>query len=234
MFVSMRGTMRGAAAGRRPRRGHSGARMAALLGVLAGPAPAVEAQFGDPILLNEVLADPARDWNQDGTVNSRDDEWVEIVNTGAATVNLEGYRIASADTVWRYEFSGLLFPGETRVVYGRESYLWELANGFPQFGLRLSNTGGAITLWNVSAGDSVLVDTMSYADHEAEDDRSSGRVPDGGVEWRLFDGLNPYTGSRLPTGTGCLPSPGTLFQCPVPVRKGTWGGIKSRFRSSLL
>jgi hypothetical protein len=189
------------------------------------------ARASDGVVLNEILADPARDWDQDGTVHLRDDEWVEIANAGTTTVDLEGYRLAGADTVWRYGFTGTLAPGEVRVVYGGQSYAWEQQHAFPQFGLRMANTGGTMTLWHLSGADTVMVDSYTYADHEAEDDRSSGRVPDGGSQWRLFDALNPYTGKVLPSGTGCSPSPGALFQCPVPIKTDTWGGIKARYRT---
>lgn len=200
---------------------------AASLLVVIGPVPALRAQ----VVLNEVLADPNRDWDGNGSLSSRDDEWVEIVNAGAAPVSLAGYRIAGADTVWRYEFSGTLAPGEVRVVYGSGSYAWEQATGNPLFGLRLSNTGGTVLLWRLAGPDTTLVDSYTYKDHEAEDDRSSGRVPDGGPEWRLFDAMNPYTGGVVPKGSGCSPSPGAPFACPTPVTPGTWGKMKRIFRA---
>jgi len=77
------------------------------------------------------LAEPAADWDGDAVYNFRDDEWVEIVNTGPGPVVLDGYRLASADSVWRYEFSGSLDPGAHAVVYGSESYAWEQSTGYP-------------------------------------------------------------------------------------------------------
>jgi len=183
----------------------------------------------EPLMLNEILADPQRDWNGDGVLNSRDDEWVEIVNVGISAVTLDDYLLAGADTSWRYGFSGGLAPGGVLVVYGSQSYAWENANGAPRFGLRLVNTGGTIGLWRVVNGDTVLVDSYSFQDHEADPDRSTGRFPDGAGSWRVFDALNVYTGSKLPLGTGCMPSPGHLFQCPTPVQIVTWGRLKARY-----
>jgi hypothetical protein len=45
-------------------------------------------------LLNEIMADPARDWDGDGTYSYRNDEWVEIVNPGPGTLDLAGYFLA--------------------------------------------------------------------------------------------------------------------------------------------
>jgi len=196
----------------------------ALLTVFTGSA-------GAEVLLNEVLADPAQDWDGSGALQSRDDEWVEIVNTGPTTVDLSTYRLASPDTTWRYEFSGTLAPGAVRVVYGSGSYAWEQATGNPAFGLRLTNSGGSIGLWSLTAQDTVMVDCYVYVDHEADDDRSTGRVPDGGDEWQLFDAINPYDGATAPLSSGCVPSPGATINCPTPVEARTWGRVKREFRS---
>lgn len=190
------------------------------LGVAAPPAALAQ------LLLNEVLADPASDWNGDGVISSRDDEWVEIINTGPVPVDLAGYRLAGPDSVWRYEFSGVLGSGAVRLVTGRQSYEWETANGYPAFGLRLGNTGGEIVLFRIHGTTITMVDCYAYADHEAEDDRSSGRGPDGGANWILLDGHNPYGGTADPTGSGCFPTPGTLMNCPTPVEPTTWSSVK--------
>jgi Lamin Tail Domain len=197
--------------------------------VIGGVAVAASPDTIEPLMLNEILADPQRDWNGDGLLNSRDDEWVEIVNVGISAVTLDDYRLAGADTSWRYGFSGGLAPGGVLVVYGNQSYAWETANGAPRFGLRLTNTGGTIGLWRVASEDTVLVDSYTFLDHEADPDRSTGRLPDGGGLWRVFDALNPYIGTTLPLGTGCAPSPGALFLCPTPARPTTWGDLKARY-----
>jgi hypothetical protein len=115
------------------------------------------------------------------------------------------------------------------VVYGSESYEWEQISGHPALGLRLNNSGGTLTLWRLSALDTVRVDAYTYTDHEADDDRSTGRFPDGSPDWRVYDAYNPYNGSTEPLGTGCTPSPGTIINCPVPVKSRTWGRIKAHY-----
>ena len=70
------------------------------------------------LLLNEILADPATDWDGDGSVGSRADEWVEVMNAGSSTIDLSAYRLGdlSGGYSWRYGFSGALEPGGVVVV----------------------------------------------------------------------------------------------------------------------
>jgi len=174
------------------------------------------------VVLNEIMPDPARDWDGDSVYNYRDDEWVEILNHGGEPVQLEGYRIATADTAWRYELSGSLAPAEHLVVFGSESYAWEKMNGYPAFGFRMNNSGGRVQLWKLGDQDTVLVDEVEYTDSQATDDCSYGRHPSGGVDWEVFDGLDPM-GSG---GNGCNPSPGASNDCDSALRAVTWGRIK--------
>lgn len=183
-----------------------------------------------PLRLNEVLAGPARDWDGSGAFSSRDDEWVEVVNTGATPLTLDGFIVTDGDSIPRFALSGTLAAGARRVIFGRESYDWERANGFPAFGLSLGNTGDAAILWQVAGPDTQVVDAYTYRSHEAGADRSAGRTPDGGG-WQLYDALNPYTGSTAPLGNGCAPTPGGANSCGVvPAAAATWGQVKALYR----
>jgi lamin tail-like protein len=198
------------------------------LALLALAAPPARAQ--SPLKLNEFLAGPARDWDGSGTLSTRDDEWIEVVNLGAAPLDLSGYLLTDGDKLPRFGFAGTLAPGAMRVVYGKDSVDWERATGNPVFGLSLANTGDSVMLWQVTGTDTLLVDSYTYLSHEAAADRAVGRVPDGGP-WALEDGLDPYTGTTPPTGTGCLPSPGTPSLCGVtPTRNASWGQLKTIYR----
>ena len=181
--------------------------------------------------LNEILAGPARDWDGSGAFSSRDDEWVEVVNVSGAALDLTGFLITDGDNLPRYAFSGTLGPGGHQVVYGKTSFDWEHATGYPAFGLSLGNSGDAVMLWKVTGPDTVLVDSYTFKSHEAAADRSVGRLNDGGA-WSLFDGLNPYTGTTTPTGTGCQPTPAAPNACgATPSRTPTWGSLKRLYRS---
>ena len=195
------------------------------------PALATPACATPPLLINEILAGPARDWDGSGTFSTRDDEWVEIINAGPVLLDLAGWLLTDGDAIPRFALSGILAAGERRVVFGKESYDWEKAHGQPAFGLALANTGDKVMLWQVAGPDTVLMDSYAYASHEAAADRATARFPDGGATWVLFDGLNPYTGTATPHGNNCAPTPGTANACTsTPTRTLTWGRVKTLYR----
>jgi hypothetical protein len=197
------------------------------LSAAAAATPRAEAA----LRLNEIMAGPAADWDGSGVFSSRDDEWVEVVNDGPATLDLSPYLLTDAGGTPRFRFSGTLGPGERRVVFGGESYAWERDTGHPAFGLSLGNTGDSVMLWEIGASDTTLIDSYTYLAHEAAADRAIGRMPDADGAWSLFDGLNPYTGTAAPQGNGCAPSPGTPNQCDsTPVEHGSWGRLKTLYR----
>ncbi len=190
----------------------------------------VASPLGARVVLNEFVAGPARDWDGSGAYSSRDDEWIEIVNTGPDAADLSGYLLTDGDRIPRFACGGVLGAGDRQVVFGKDSYDWERAHGFPAYGLSLSNSGDTVMLWQVTGADTVLVDSYAYKSHEAAADRAVGRRQDGG-EWVLFDGLDPYTGSTPPLGTGCTPTPALPNACgDVPVREVTWSRVKAIYR----
>ena len=198
-----------------------------LLSIAIGPRPTAAAP---DVRISEFMAGPARDWDGSGTFSSRDDEWVEIVNGGAATADLAPYFITDGDSIPRFGFTGTLAPGAVMLVTGSASVAWERATSHPVFGLSLGNTGDKVLLWKVTGTDTTLVDGYTYKTNEAASDRAVGRTADGN-DWKLEDALNPYTGSTPPLGTGCAPTPGLPNDCGVtPVARETWGRLKALYR----
>jgi len=184
--------------------------------------------------LNEIMADPASDWDGDGNYEYRNDEWIELYNPGPGHVNLEEYALSDDEGLWTYGWAvgEVLAVGEAVVVYGSQSLAWQEAHGESQYGFRLGNDGDTVLLWQVAGGDSILVDSHVFNTYEAEDDRSTGRNPDGIGEWQIFDGLNPYGGTVEPLGNGLDPTPGlpnSGTPPPVAAEDGTWGGVKRLF-----
>lgn len=182
------------------------------------------------VKLNEILADPNSDWDGDGQVTSKEDEWVEVMNIGSSTVDLSAYRITdeSAGTDFRFALSGMLAPGEVKVFFGSDVVAWQTANGVSAFGFSLNNGGDTVYLYQVGGSTSVE-DSYTYASVSVVDDRAVGRLPIGTGEWYVFDGLNAYTGTNPPLGTGCMPSPGTSASCATPVETSSWGAVKSSY-----
>jgi len=201
--------------------------LTAALGVVA-TTPAAAA-----LLLSEILGDPARDWNGSGAVDARDDEWVEVLNTGPDPVDLAGYYLRDAlGTDPHLRLSGTLAAGEARAFFGSDAAAWQTAQGLTVTGLSLNNAGDTVELHSgvPGAAGSQLVDVYIYGDHEAEDDRSSARLEDG--SWVLFDYYLPYTGSLTPGGSGCAPSPGVPNVCRANVadERASWGALKGDYR----
>ncbi len=198
--------------------------------VLAPPTPGTA-----QIVINEVLADPARDWDGGGLVDAKGDEWVEVINLGPATVDLADYWLRDdSSRLPDYGLSGLLAPGQTRVVFGSEVVAWQHERGWLETGFGLNNSGDRVYLMYGPYSENLdyeILEQVWVSDHEAEDDRSSGRDATTG-QWTLFDGLNPYTGSLTPPGTGCAPTPYQPNLCDLPVAEAgpSFGSFKAAYR----
>lgn len=194
------------------------------------PAAAGTACADGVLRLNEVLAGPATDWDGSGAFSSRDDEWIEVTNTGTSPLGLGGFILSDGDSIPRFALSGTLAAGAQLVIFGRQSYDWERTNGFPAFGFSLNNSGDSVLLWQVVGADTLLVDHYAFRSHEAAADRAIGRTTDTGA-WQLFDQRNPYTGTTPPQGNGCAPTPGSPNACnSTPVQSATWGRLKTTYR----
>lgn len=217
------GAGRSSAAGRCCR-----AAAAAAIWLLSAAPPAA----GADLRLSEFLPAPARDWNGDGATDARADEWVEVVNSGGLVLDLGEYRVADGDSTIRIALSGTLGPGEHALVTGQDALDWQRAVGRTASGLSLNNAGDTVRLFHVTGVDTVEVDAKSYGTIEGGSDRSTGRLdPLVQASWALFDALNPYTGSGVPQGTGCAPTPGFANGCTTDVKVGTtWGRIKAMYR----
>ena len=203
--------------------------------LLVAGSPAV-AQVDDFIVINEVLAGPVSDWNGDGTVDFKNDEWIEILNNGSDPLDLTGYFLRDIlGEEPHLGLSGVLDPGETAVFYGSDAVAWQQEMGLTTSGLSLNNSGDLVQLLRVYQGpegpELELMFAISYDAHEGDGDRSCGFNSEMD-DWILFDALNPYGGDQDPVGTGCLPSPGSanLCQSQVAVEDRSFGEVKAIFR----
>jgi hypothetical protein len=179
--------------------------------------------------LSEILAGPTQDWDGSGAFSSRDDEWIELVNTGPGALDLSAFFVTDSDSIPRCGLTGTLEPGARRIVFGKEAYDWERATGHPAFGISLGNSGDAVLLWQIAGAETTLADVYAYKSHEAAADRSVARLDND--KWTLFDGLNPYAGTIPPFGNNCAPTPGLPNSCETtPARPSTWGELKRTYR----
>ncbi len=96
------------------------------------------------VVLNEVLARPGHDWNQDGVVDVND-EFIEIINRGTSAVSLSGWKLDDEYSLGSspYTLPNITLPAGDRIaIYGFTSHI-SLSDGGDT--VRLLNSGGAIT-----------------------------------------------------------------------------------------
>lgn len=158
----------------------------------------------DPVslVINEINADPDAtdgDANGDGTVDTTEDEFVEIYNTSSASIDISDYTIADANSV-RHTFpTGTILPANSFItVFGGGTPTG--INGLSQvastgsFGL--NNGGDSVIL---ADNNGVTLIEITYGS-EAGNNQSIGRNPD-------FTG--PFVEHSTITGNGgALFSPG--------------------------
>jgi hypothetical protein len=153
------------------------------------------------VVINEILPGPGCDWSSNGTFNSTEDEWIELMNTSSSPVDLTGYYLSDAGAVPRCGFQGALEPGEHLFVTGEHAVDWEALNGFPAVGLSLNNSGDVVYLFRTVGAVPVVVDSLAYTGTDARADVSLGRIPDGTGAFRACDALTL-------AGAGPQPTPG--------------------------
>ncbi len=159
--------------------------------------------FAPPVvrpIINEFLARPGFDWNQDGNVDVFD-EFIEIKNIGVIDVDLGGWRLDDEANLGSSAFTLpdiILQPGERIVFYGLET------------NILLSDGGDTVRLLNPSGK---IYDSYTYAIAKVEDE-SVCRLPDGVGDW--YEDCTP-TPNFTNTRDGTVPAmpEGDDFESPV-------------------
>lgn len=138
------------------------------------------------LIVHEIHADPHStlgDANGDGTVNTTNDEFVELVNTGYVPLDISGYTISDALNVRHTFAANTVIPAREAVVVfaggtPTGSFGNAAANGLVFTAstgqLSLNNTGDTVTVKNASA---VVVQSVVYGS-TANNDQSLTRSPD--------------------------------------------------------
>ncbi|MCA9732584.1 lamin tail domain-containing protein [candidate division KSB1 bacterium] len=158
------------------------------------------------LVLNEILADPAAnlagDANYDGTRDTTDDEFIELVNTGNTDLDLSEWTVSDATGVRHIFTAGTILQSEKALVLfgggtptGDFGGATVLTASSGQLGL--NNTSETITIHDATGA---VVLEMSYGS-EAGDDQSISRNPD------LTGDFTRH--SEIAVAAGALFSPGT-------------------------
>jgi len=147
--------------------------------------------FAQEVLINEFVA----------VTESTD--WVELYNSTDSSIDLSGWLLRDNTESNKVELSGLICPKSFRKF---------------DFSNRLNDGGDTIRLFS---SDNNLQDTVSYFSDlipKHERGKSTGRNPDGGSSWQVFDSPSPVNNDCQfvsPTST----STPTLTPTPTPTPK---------------
>ncbi|HSB08517.1 MAG TPA: lamin tail domain-containing protein [Blastocatellia bacterium] len=171
--------------------------------------------------INEYLADPpdgpAGDANGDGTRDSAQDEFVEIVNRTSTPAGVGGFTISDADGV-RFTFPpGTVIPAnEVAVIFGGGTPTGDFGNAHANglvftAALSLNNGGDTITLKDNAAN---VVEFLTYGSSEGGANQSITRNPDGSGDFVTHSTAAGSGGSLFSPGTR---ADGTFFTAPHPV-----------------
>ena len=178
---------------------------------------------GSDLVLNEVMADNVVTVADDA---GEYDDWVELVNRGAAPLSLEGYFLGpSPDDPWAFALpAGTLQPGERVLVWCDK----DTSQGPLHAPFKLAKQGDQLLLATRDA----IVDSVTFGPQAA--DRSWARMPDGSGGWtdcavpspraaNACGNVPPATATAVPeaTVTPLPPEPTDTPLPPEPTGTGT-------------
>jgi hypothetical protein len=142
-----------------------------------------------PVVINEFLPHPQTDWNGDGVANVGD-EYIEIINLGKTTINLQGWKLDN-DGFQKYTLPNVdILSRQVMVFYHSVT------------GISLSDGGGTVRLIDPAGR---IVDAFTYP-VVALADRTWCRFPDGGSIWAFT--CRPSPGNANVLARSATPTPG--------------------------
>jgi hypothetical protein len=178
------------------------------------------------VIINEYLADPpdgpSGDANGDGTRNSTQDEFVELVNTGSSPLDIGGFKVSdatSASPLFTFPPGKIIPAGEAAVLFGGGTPTGAFGNATANglvfaiggSGLSLNNSGDSIIVTD-SVG--VVVASVSFGSPEGNANQSITRSPDIIGGFVFHSSASGSGGSAFSPGTRV---DGFPFGNPVPV-----------------
>ena len=139
-----------------------------------------------PLIINELLYDPAADLpgdaNADGTRDALEDEFIELINNSGSDLDISGYTISDT-AAFRHTFppSTIIPANGFLVVFGGGTPTGSFGGAIIQTAsegeLNFSNDGDVITI-NNTLGDQVAVFNSSTSGVSVSDNQSVTRNPD--------------------------------------------------------
>jgi len=142
------------------------------------------------VVINEFLPRPHTDWNADGIVNVGD-EYIEIMNIGAATVNIKNWKLDNGGN-GSYKLPDLdLVPRQIKVFFHSET------------GISLRDGGGTVRLLKP---DGYIADIYNYPKVKSTD-RAWCRLSDGNGSWAFA--CQPGPGRPNIPFESATPTPGS-------------------------
>lgn len=158
--------------------------------------------------INEFLADPpdgaAGDANGDGTRDSSQDEFIEVINRAGEAMNVGGFSLSDASQIrFSFPFNTMIPANESAVVFGGGMPQGEFGNAGINglvfvANLSLGNTGDSVILKDASGA---AVEVIAFGVAEGSANQSLNRNPD-------VTGTGFTTHSTIPGSGGRLFSPG--------------------------
>jgi len=167
--------------------------------------PTLEIIEDTMFILNEIHSDPhpiLGDANNDGSVHSDDDEFLEFINKGEVTLDLSGWQVKDGvKTRWTFP-SNTILPGKGVVLlFGGGTPTGDFGGSLVQVAstLGLNNSGDTIVVLDETGS---LRMRIRYGS-EGNQNQSLTRIPD------LYGPLPFLLHSGSPDANGSLYSPGT-------------------------
>jgi hypothetical protein len=160
-------------------------RVAAITLSMLGMSIVPKAGADATLVINEFMADNG---STVADPQGHYDDWVEIYNYGAGTVDLGGMYLTddlTNPTKWQFPAGTMLGPDSYLLVWADEDVL-DNPNGL-HAGFKLSAGGEEVALFSTNG--TTLVDSISFGTQT--EDVSYGRFPNGGSTWYFMDDPTP-------------------------------------------
>ena len=156
------------------------------------------------IVINEILSSNSfSNMDEDGTYQ----DWIELYNNGATTVNLSGYSLSDDATIlFKWTFPSVSMAPGTYLLVWASSKNRTIAGSPLHTNFKLSMAGNAVLLTNPAG---TTVDTVPAVPMQS--DISYGRLPNGSGPFVFFQAITPNAVNAA-TGFAELLMPPTFSQ----------------------